>query len=874
MMRLFSAYGCEKPSVSNLNVKTNGYELDIRAKFSLTKEQAIAECKAWSTRLPSETLSAFYGKLATERLDNNDIHGWFVSIPGLTSDGTQLAKRLEKGDKRFRVIEAQEIYDRALENGWVKSMPPETGRLADHALLVTEVGYFPLAKVLNEDTRLPASVIIGPQDGQVPDWLKDLVAETDYAASLPVELTGPLGQDEGPPESRRAPRQPIVSVAGSSDDFEYQLPASPRFFVGRKEILHEVKEQLKTIPDAGKVVVLNAQSGWGKSSLALRIGDVARRLRGHASIYDTRTASTPEYVWSALRAAIIDAAGKGVLSAPDDVNFGSLEESLQTLSACRWRRSGAPLVIFFDQFENVFREERLTREFRDLALAIRDVERPVLLGFSWKTDLVGWTERYPYRLRDDIRGAAAVIVVPPFGARDVSTLLSRLSKAAEGKLSDDLRQRLREYSQGLPWLLKKLANHILGQLKAGVSEEALIEESLNVQRLFEEDLAKLEAREVDAVRQIAADAPIAVDEILERIPAAVVQSLVDQRLLVRVGQSLDVYWDIFREFLITGKVAIEDSFILRTRPTSTSALLRLVVESGDAVSSSAAAGALDTSQHVVFNYARELRQVGILAPRSGGMALVEALKSGSLTEQMLRDRVARTLRRHRVYRKVGDMIRDSGGNAVTIDDLAEVLPTLFPAVQAKRKIWRIYAIAFAAWFGYAGLFQVVGKYLRLGVGNPEISLLSGTGGGRQRTFPSTRPRAAARILENLRQGMSPEVGLSASQYTKGRADLLALGLLTSEDTATDVSVLEGGKFNKDALRKYLIRVPGGDEAIKLLEHNPVAEPAEIGRILSRGYGTEWRETTGGKMGACFRTWAEAAGIEVKRIPRRKLADPI
>ncbi|HEX5504446.1 MAG TPA: hypothetical protein VFW96_17615, partial [Thermomicrobiales bacterium] len=54
-------------------------------------------------------------------------------------------------------------------------------------------------------------------------------------------------------------------------------------------------------------------------------------------------------------------------------------------------RHGKLLVIFLDQFENMFFLPDTLQRIRDLLFRLCDAQTNVVLGFSWKTDLVGLT---------------------------------------------------------------------------------------------------------------------------------------------------------------------------------------------------------------------------------------------------------------------------------------------------------------------------------------------------------------------------------------------------------------------------------------------------------------------------------------------------
>ncbi|MCW2986831.1 MAG: hypothetical protein JWR63_4401, partial [Conexibacter sp.] len=542
--QLLGALGYEDAKSENLNVTNEGIELDVSARSRVTKQALVAECKAYSANVSAGLVTSFFGKYVIKRAKDPQLAGLFVALPRLTADAKEQAEAANAAYPLFRHVGSHEITGLLHGAKLLPSHDDGPSLRSDLTIVITEHGLALAAKELDPKTRRATRVAVWGRNGLVPDPVIELISRTPFADGLSVVRHG----GEHPPPvaliAREAPT--IIAVRGSGSDFEYQLPAAPRYFVGRKSVDAELT-RFVTERTRGGTLVVNAKSGWGKSSLALQLARRTEKAGGVALVVDSRTADRTDFVTAVLERLAVLAVDKRLLKLPDDAAFSSLASTVRTLEHAVVLGRSRPLLIFFDQFENVFRDEVLTRSFRDLALLVQEVELPLTVGFAWKTDLVGWTEGHPYQLRDEIRASATVTSLEPLGPAEIGTLLGRLEKASGQKLERDLRRRLREYSQGLPWLFKKLGGHIISELAQGVTQEHLIREALNVQALFETDLAELTPAEQEALRRIARSAPVPVSELDESVPSPILVSLLHKRLVVQVGERIDTYWDTFRD---------------------------------------------------------------------------------------------------------------------------------------------------------------------------------------------------------------------------------------------------------------------------------------------------------------------------------------
>jgi hypothetical protein len=868
---LMHAYGYEAPTTRSLNVTSDGIELDVSTQSRLDGKAALAECKAYSSPVKANELTNFYGKLTVERFSEPETLGLMVVIPRLVAEGAEKAAEIAANDKRFLYVPGDEIISRLKSERLLSESPRDVPHQSDPAVIVTSDGVYSATIELNASSRAPSRVLMWAADGAVPHSTMSRVSEHEYAQGLQVHDLRGAAQGSVPTESHPVEAHILATVQASKEDFQYQLPAAPKFFVGRHNVLLRLQDLLR---EGENTFVFNAQSGWGKSSLALKFADLARQKNGIAQVMDTRTASSPRYVLEVLQKIAADAEREGLLRLGRDASWASLASAIRTFETAKWSEPKRPILIFFDQFENVFRSEALTRSFRDLAIGVHELNVPLRVGFAWKTDLVGWTEGHPYYLRDEIRSNAALVVIEPFGSKEVTTLLDRLERRAEVKLVPDLRGRLREYSQGLPWLLKKLSDHVLREIRKGITQEQLLAEALNVQSLFETDMAELNPLQREVLGHVARYAPIPATEVTDRYPHDAVQSLVDRRLLVQIGDRLDTYWDIFRDFLNTGRVPVEDSYILRQTPNSVARLLPTVMAAGGSASVGSLAASLQTSDNVIFNLSRELRLLGVTSYEPLRVKVSDLIFHARDPEVAMRAQIANALRRHKAFSLLRNL-EERTADGLSAEQFAKLLPGAFPAVSVKDGTWNSYARVFIGWFEYAGLLVRQGaSWVVRPEGDAPVTqrMLSARSAMRARPgVPQESFGPCLVVLKTLARDGSLKLESEASGKRDAVRTLMSLGAVSVDGSGMVKLVysqlMNGESIDAPSLLALLQAVPGGGAGIQALGDNPTIAPFSLGEIIRGDVKANWTASSTHSVGGYFRRWAKEAGISVGSVSR-------
>jgi hypothetical protein len=237
------------------------------------------------------------------------------------------------------------------------------------------------------------------------------------------------------------------------------------------------------------------------------------------------------------------------------------------------------LVLFFDQFEELFVKESLYETFeafRRLSYVVEELQSNIVLGFSWRTGISIPDSHPAHHIWHELRDRRAEFGLGPFSASEAAEMVNTLEKVSE-KIENPLKRHLIEQSQSLPWLLKKLCIHVFRKLQSGVSQRELVGSQLDARTLFAEDTQDLQGNEIKCLKYIAGNSPADIVDVNEQFGPEIPDRLYGNRLVIKSGHRYTVYWDIFREFLISGEVpAIPITYIPQSQLSTALNVLRFV----------------------------------------------------------------------------------------------------------------------------------------------------------------------------------------------------------------------------------------------------------------------------------------------------------
>ena len=242
--------------------------------------------------------------------------------------------------------------------------------------------------------------------------------------------------------------------------------------------------------------------------------------------------------------------------------------------------------------------------------------------------------------------------------------------------------------------------HLYEQITSGASQADLTE-TLDVASLFDRDLKVLTSAENTCVRAIAQGAPADWYETLECFGPEVLRALQDKRLIVRSGDRINLYWDIFREYVLTKTVPSISFGYLPSSPSLTS-LLSVAgqlqeEETRTPLELSRVSG---LSEKTVGNVIRDLLMFGIATGDPNGIRLDPVMPSSGQVDVL--ERLRHVLKRHALTLK---LCRFDEKIIIKLDDIIKYLKQINPTAKHRAETWSGYAERMAFWLTATGFLE-------------------------------------------------------------------------------------------------------------------------------------------------------------------------
>lgn len=502
-----------------------------------------------------------------------------------------------------------------------------------------------------------------------------------------------------------------ISEVQESEHWHDYLPASSdkKHFVGRDEIRTKILSFFKQISDGiskKRIFYLNGKSGWGKSSLVLELkGRTANkhyRNKFYAIAIDTRSATSDSFVALSFKKLIQKAYQDNFLKKDmftkeiafnSNVDLLSSESVIALLETLKIEQRF--LVLIFDQFEDVFRKKDFFKTFYKFLSDVTDKKPNLIIGFSWKSDFFIQSDDPSYHIWQQAREQAREFTVNEFGEREIDGVIRQL-EGSIGSLEKSIKDRIKESSQGLPWLTKKLCIHIFDQIQSGLMKEDLLESNLNIQDLFKKDEERLSADELKALQIIAKRAFESSNfdetEVGDVIDGQTIASLLHKRMIIRSGANYNIYWDIYRDYLVTGKIPIiGESYLLRQGVNlCLEVFLLFEKQKSETLDSLLDKHPKFISTETLNNILIELRNIGIISKISEAVFISDV---DEVTKEGFIDYITAKFQNYTPYIALSKLQQSK----ITKVDIVATLRTIFKQ-EYQDNTWDAYAKNLISWF--------------------------------------------------------------------------------------------------------------------------------------------------------------------------------
>lgn len=496
--------------------------------------------------------------------------------------------------------------------------------------------------------------------------------------------------------------QDIVTVM-SGDTWSDYRPSRPIDYVGRKCLIASVFSFFDDVlcrQTNTRLFALKSPSGWGKSSTILKLIDEAKK-RGKSNKYfifavDVRTALSNRYAELAFKNCLECAIKESFIPfEKEEISIGDITNIVDTDDIKRifsyLSENGKEIILIFDQFEEIFYKEELFGLFenmRKISNTVDSIKENLIIGYAWKTDFSIASDHPAYYLWSNLKDRRKEFDLLQFSDSEIKGAIKIFGKELGEKINPILARYLLRQCQGYPWLLKKLCIHVYNVVKEGKKQEDAIEQTLNIGSLFESECAELTSQEYGCIKQIAKESPADYFKIIDTFGQDTLQTLINRRTVIKRATKLTLYWDIFRDYVISGKLPeVNIDYIPQVQFSTFLKIISALIENNGKITINILSQNTLLGKSTIDNILIDLVMFGIVYRDRNEITLKENNYSDTMKKIQL------FFKRHIVWLS----IQKQFGDKFSVSDYNTIFASLYSTNQISNKTKKIYSARLIGW---------------------------------------------------------------------------------------------------------------------------------------------------------------------------------
>ena len=864
-------------------IRIVGAELDLLCKHKVNKKVIYVECKAQRDPISAPVLRQLLGTVTSEDYSE----GWLISTSEFTKDAKGFMeswKSKPKEESSRLSFYSPDTLISSLQCASIIKSPPVSNEesaidaefIGEWTLLITEYGMFWCVYTLNGGAPHGVLVYNALNGRQIQDktTLDNLATlETtlaDYDLMIGIEA-------KKSKETILVPTLPTVVEVQTGESWDDYRPARPEDFVGRDATQRDILNFLKSAKscDGSRVFAITGNSGLGKSSLIAKLRDRSRNIHHRKKYFvyavDIRGAGSPLYILSALitclREAQLSGFGDAItlnLTDPSTpLNSPSIQKYLDSLN-----KNNQVVCLVFDQFEELYSKPELFSIFKaakDLMLNVAGCKRNFVLGFAWKTDSTTQQDHPAYHMWHELADHRREYRLDVFDKGEIAKSITAFEKEIKQKVTAETRHQISNSSQGFPWLLKKLCINLYEGMSKGEGSKSLPVD-LDAERLFHSDLEPLSSQEMTCLKLVAQKAPADWSEIIEISGISTLNNLVNKRLIIKSGDRLNIYWDIFKDYLLTGRAPIIPFNYIPSSDLSSMLNICKLLLNEKFISSMELAKISTLNEKTVWNIGADLVMFGLSERDSTSFKLHRCMQKydEDTVLTILRSKLDKHSLKILLYKK-------HAGKTIDPILIKEAVIECLPKEKFNERTWKTYSNRLTNYLIHTGFLARAGQSIVVqdsGAPSADRQEIAKRGKQRGRVFSaSVSPYATVEAIDTIIKSDANE----ASNIGKNCLSVLKrFELITVKNNVITV--------NSNSIKKY-----GGTlesiwsiaknersliKCIEILEINPSISVKELAEMISSEFGLNWSDGSKTRNGRALRQWSiwVKEGIETSSIP--------